>query len=415
MFDWLLGKKKDHKDEDEKKKKKASPKKSDGGKPAKKSKPQKSKTKKSKAKKSIAKKSTARKSPSKKTATEQSTAKKSAPKKAEKQTPKPTPEKTPEPVKTETVEKPKKQGWLSKLVDGLSKSSTNIVSGIADVITKRKLDDDTLQDLEDILIMSDIGPKASARFVANISKDRFDKEVTDDEIRNALAHEITTVLAPVAHPITLSDNTPHVILVVGVNGSGKTTTIGKLAQKFSDDGKSVMLAAGDTFRAAAVEQLQVWGERTGSAVVTKDEGSDAAALAYEAIEKAKSDGADVLIIDTAGRLHNKDNLMAELEKIVRVIKKHDDSYPHDTVMVLDSTIGQNTVNQVQIFGDKVGVTGLIVTKLDGTAKGGVLIQLADEFKLPVHAIGVGEGVDDLQPFEPDHYAGSLMGTLTHKN
>ena len=413
MFDWLLGKKKDDKDQDEESKqnKKASPKKSDDGKPAKKAKFKKSTAKKSKAKKSSPKKSTA---------------KKSTPKKAEKQAPKPTPEEKPEPqpqtksTTDTTTEKPKKsdapkeQGWLSRLVGGLSKSSNTIVSGITDVITKRKLDDDTLQDLEDILIMSDIGPKASARFVANISKDRFDKEITDEEIRTALADEIATVLAPVAQPLILSDNKPHVILVVGVNGSGKTTTIGKLAQKFSDDGKSVMLAAGDTFRAAAVEQLQVWGERTNSPVVTKDEGSDAAALAYEAIEKAKSDGADVLIIDTAGRLHNKDNLMSELEKVVRVIKKHDDNYPHDTVMVLDATIGQNTVNQVQIFGEKVGVTGLIVTKLDGTAKGGVLIQLADEFQLPVHAIGVGEGIDDLQPFEADQYAGSLMGTLQHK-
>ena len=411
MFDWLLGKKKDDKDKEEesKKTKKPSPKKSDGDKPAKKSK---------------TKKSTAKKSAPKKTTSKKSTPKKSAkPVEQAHQPPEPTPEPKPqtEPV-TETVEKPKKStpekksgGWLSRLVDGLSKSSNTIVSGIADVITKRKLDDETLQDLEDILIMSDIGPKASARFVANISKDRFEKEVTDEEIRTALSHEIATVLTPVARPLTLTDNTPHVILVVGVNGSGKTTTIGKLAQKFSDDGKSVMLAAGDTFRAAAVEQLQVWGERTNSPVVTKDEGSDAAALAYEAIEKAKSDGVDVLIIDTAGRLHNKDNLMSELEKIVRVIKKHDANYPHDTVMVLDATIGQNTVNQVQIFAEKVGVTGLIVTKLDGTAKGGVLIQLADEFQLPVHAIGVGEGVDDLQPFEPDQYAGSLMGTLTHKN
>ena len=332
--------------------------------------------------------------------------------------------KNPSPSKdTETLEKPKKNiekpknqgGWLSRLVGGLSKSSTSIVSGIADVITKKKLDGDTLQDLEDILIMADIGPKNAMKFVANISKDRFDKEITDEDIRTALAQEIETVLSPVEAPLAPNPkNTPHVILVVGVNGSGKTTTIGKLAQKFTDQGQSVMLAAGDTFRAAAVEQLQVWGQRTGCTVITKDTGTDAAALAYESLVKAKESNTDVLIIDTAGRLHNKDNLMAELEKIVRVIKKHDENYPHDTVMVLDATIGQNTINQVTTFKDKAGVTGLIITKLDGTAKGGIVIQLADEFKLPVHAIGVGESVDDLQPFSASNYANSLMGVGHHK-
>lgn len=322
----------------------------------------------------------------------------------------------PEPV-ANPIDKPKSEGgWLSRLVGGLSKSSTSLVSGIADVVTKKKLDDQTLQDLEDILIMADIGPKNAMKFVANISKDRFEKEITDQEIRTALATEIATVLEPVAIPLQPSpENTPHVILVVGVNGSGKTTTIGKLAQNFRNQGKSVMLAAGDTFRAAAVEQLQVWGDRTGCTVITKDTGADAAALAYEAVTKAQEDNVDILIIDTAGRLHNKDNLMAELEKIVRVIKKHNAKYPHDTVMVLDATIGQNTVNQVTAFQDKASVTGLIITKLDGTAKGGIVVQLAHEFKLPVHAIGVGESADDLQPFSAQQYAGSLMGTVQHKD
>lgn len=348
----------------------------------------------------------------KKAKTKKATAKKAKPKSAPKKS---APKSAEKPTETQP-EKPKSTGgWLSRLVGGMAKSSQSIVTGITDVVTKKKLTEDTLQDLEDILIMADIGAKNSAQFVKNISQGRFDKEITDTEIRTALATEIATVLDPVAIPLTPNPtNTPHVILVVGVNGSGKTTTIGKLAQHYREQGKSVMLGAGDTFRAAAVEQLQVWGERTGCEVITKDMGSDAGALAYEAVAKAREQNTDILIIDTAGRLHNKDNLMAELEKVVRVIKKHDESYPHDTVMVLDATIGQNTVNQVTAFQESANVSGLVVTKLDGTAKGGIVVQLANQFALPIHAIGVGESADDLHPFNAHDYANSLMG-LPPKN
>ena len=303
-----------------------------------------------------------------------------------------------------------KVSWLQRLKNGLKRSSDKLVGGIADLFTKRKLDDDALQDLEDLLITADLGVATSAKLVAALAGSRFEKEVDAEEVQTALADEVAKVLEPVAKPLEIQPtHTPHVVLVCGVNGSGKTTTIGKLAQQYRNQGLKVMLAAGDTFRAAAVEQLKIWGERTGAAVIAKDTGADAAGLAFDALEQAKADGADVLLIDTAGRLQNRKDLMAELEKVVRVIKKKDDTAPHDTVLVLDATVGQNAHAQVETFKEMVSVTGLVVTKLDGTAKGGVVVALAEKFGLPVHAIGVGEQADDLRPFEAVAFARSLMG------
>lgn len=300
--------------------------------------------------------------------------------------------------------------WLGRLKAGLTKSSSKLTSGIADIFRKRKLDDDALQDLEDVLITADLGPATAARLTANLASTRFDKEVSGEEVRTALAADIAVSLEKIARPLEISaDRKPHVVLVVGVNGSGKTTTIGKLASHYKSQGLNVMLAAGDTFRAAAVEQLKIWGERTGCPVVSGKDGGDAAGLAYDALQQAKAQNADLLLIDTAGRLHNKADLMAGLEKITRVLKKLDDTAPHDCVLVLDATVGQNAHSQVEIFRDCVAVSGLVVTKLDGSAKGGVLVALADRFGLPVHAIGVGESADDLRPFEANAYAKSLMG------
>ncbi len=303
-----------------------------------------------------------------------------------------------------------KKGWFRKLTDGLKRSSNKISSGISDIFTKRKLDDDVVEELEELLITSDLGVSTAARIAANIAKTRYDKEIAPDEIREALASEVTAILAPVAEPFELqSDKKPHVVLVIGVNGSGKTTTIGKFAKQYTEQGKKVVLAAGDTFRAAAVEQLSIWGTRTGASVVTTKVGGDAAGLAYTAYEQAVAEGADLLLIDTAGRLQNKSDLMAELEKIIRVLRKLDASLPHSSILVLDATTGQNALNQAEIFGKACDVTGLIMTKLDGTARGGVLVAIADKFRLPVHAIGVGEGVDDLQPFAAADFARALTG------
>lgn len=308
------------------------------------------------------------------------------------------------------ADKQKKKGWFGRLKDGLKRSSNALSTGISDIFTKRKLDDDVLEELEELLITSDLGVTTSARIASNIAKTRYDKEISPEEISEALADEVTAILEPVAKPFELFESLkPHVVLVVGVNGSGKTTTIGKLAKQYGDAGKKVMMAAGDTFRAAAVEQLSVWGQRTGAEVVTTKVGGDAAGLAYEALEKAKAAGADLLLIDTAGRLQNKSDLMAELEKILRVIKKLDPSAPHSCLLVLDATTGQNAINQAEIFGKVCDVTGLVMTKLDGTARGGVLVAIADKFKLPVHAIGVGEGIDDLQPFAARDFARALSG------
>ncbi len=302
-------------------------------------------------------------------------------------------------------------GWFQKLRQGLAKTSSRLADGVAGIFTgKRRLDDDALEDLEDVLIGADLGPSMAARMVADLAKTRFDKEITEQEVREAFADHVTTVLEPVAKALQIDPaNKPHVVLVVGVNGSGKTTTIGKLATRLKAEGKSVMLAAGDTFRAAAVEQLKVWGERAGVPVIAKDTGADAASLAFDAMAQAREAAVDVLLIDTAGRLHNKSNLMSELQKVVRVIGKQNETAPHDTLLVLDATVGQNAMQQVSVFLDMVNVTGLVVTKLDGTAKGGVLVALADKFGLPVHAIGVGEQADDLRAFEARDYARSLMG------
>ncbi len=303
-----------------------------------------------------------------------------------------------------------KSGWLSRLVSGLSKSSSRLVTGIADIFTKKKLDDAALSELEDLLISADLGTTTAARLTADLAKTRFGKEVTPEEVRTAFAADITKVLEPVARPLAVDPaRKPFVLLMVGVNGAGKTTTIGKLAQQFRRDGLSVSLAAGDTFRAAAVEQLKIWGARTGAPVIARDTGADAAGLAFEAVMEAKKRGDDVLLIDTAGRLQNRDTLMAELQKIVRAITKADPSAPHAVLLVLDATVGQNAHSQVEIFKSIVGVTGLVMTKLDGTAKGGVVVALAEKFKLPLHYIGVGEGADDLRPFTSHSFARSLMG------
>lgn len=302
-------------------------------------------------------------------------------------------------------------GWFSRLTQGLSKSSSKLGQNITDVFTKRKLDQDALDELEEILIMADLGPKTAAKLVADFSENRFDKEIEQSEIQEALANSIAEILKPVAKPLdTANDIGPFVMLVCGVNGAGKTTTIGKLAYDYHvKNHKKVMIAAGDTFRAAAVEQLDVWAERAHVPLLKKDIGADSAAVAYEAMEKAKADGVEILMIDTAGRLQNKSNLMAELEKMIRVIKKQDETAPHAVVLVLDSTTGQNAHSQVQNFKDVVDVTGLVVTKLDGSAKGGVVVSLAEEFGLPIHAVGVGEKIEDLSPFSAEEFAKALMG------
>jgi len=302
------------------------------------------------------------------------------------------------------------KSWFGRLRDGLAKSTNRIAGGITAALTRRRLDDEALDELEDTLIMADIGPDTAAKLVANLRDRRFEKDVEPEDVQSALADIIIKILSPIALPMTpKSSQKPTIVLVAGVNGSGKTTTIGKLAKYFSESGKSVLLAAGDTFRAAAIEQLQVWGERTGSAVIAKEAGADAAGLVFDAVQQARRDGIDILLIDTAGRLHNKANLMAELEKIVRVLKKLDETAPHDCLLVLDATTGQNALAQVETFQEFAPVTGLIVTKLDGSAKGGILVALADKFGLPVHAIGVGEGADDLRPFDAGDFARSLVG------
>ena len=320
-------------------------------------------------------------------------------------------EKEPEVEKAE-VEKPEpeKKGWLSRLREGLSKSTKKVAESITGLFTKKKLDQQTLDDLEDALIQADLGVAVAARLVGKLSKERFGKEVTEEEVRAAFADDIAEILQPVAVPLIIdAARKPHVVLVIGVNGSGKTTTIAKLAGRYKGEGRSVMLAAGDTFRAAAVEQLKVWGDRAGVPVVSKATGADAAGLAYEALERARAEKTDVLLIDTAGRLHNKTNLMEELAKIVRVIRKLDPDAPHSCLLVLDATTGQNAHAQVETFKTMSPVDALVLTKLDGSAKGGVLVALAEKFKLPVVAIGVGEGIDDLRPFEARAFARGLMG------
>jgi len=302
-------------------------------------------------------------------------------------------------------------GFFARLKAGLSRSTARLTENLTGLFRKRRLDDAALEELEETLISADLGLPAAQRIVAGFRRTRFGKEVGEDEVKAALAEEIAAILAPVAEPFRPDWNRrPYVVLVVGVNGTGKTTTIAKLAQNFRADGRRVMMAAGDTFRAAAVEQLQIWGERTGSTVVAPaKEGADAAGLAHDSLQRARAEGADILLIDTAGRLHNKAGLMEELRKIVRVLRKLDAEVPHAVLLVLDATTGQNAVQQCKVFREMVDVTGLVVTKLDGSAKGGVVVALAEEFGLPVHAVGVGETAADLRPFEARDYARSLVG------
>ena len=303
-----------------------------------------------------------------------------------------------------------KTSWFGRIKAGLSRSSSRLAQGIGDLFTKRKLDTQALEELEELLITADFGVATASRVTTRLAKTRFDQEISPEEIKEALAEEIAAILTPVAKPLEPNPaHKPHVVLMVGVNGSGKTTTIGKLAKYYKGQGLKVSMAAGDTFRAAAVEQLKVWGERTGCPVVAREQGADAAGLAFDALAEATKRGDDLLLIDTAGRLQNKADLMAELQKMVRVLKKQDPSTPHDVLLVLDSTVGQNAHMQVEIFRDLVQVSGLVMTKLDGTARGGVVVALAEKFGLPVHAIGVGEGADDLRPFEARAFARSLVG------
>ncbi|HEY0853821.1 MAG TPA: signal recognition particle-docking protein FtsY [Devosia sp.] len=321
---------------------------------------------------------------------------------------------TPAPViAPEPPAPPKKQNWFQRLASGLKRSSDQLTTNITSVFTKKKLDEEMLEDLEDILIQSDFGLEMASQVTETLRRDRFDRDISAEEVREVLAGEIVKVLDPVAQALVIDNaQRPFVILMIGVNGSGKTTTIGKLASLYSAQGKKVMLAAGDTFRAAAIEQLQVWGQRTGAPVVANPAGSDASGLAFEAVERAKAEGSDLLIIDTAGRLQNRDELMSELEKIIRVIKKVDPTAPHATLLTLDATTGQNALNQVEIFGKRAGVTGIVMTKLDGTARGGILVAIARKFGLPVHFIGVGEGVDNIEPFAARDFAEAIAGKNT---
>ncbi len=305
----------------------------------------------------------------------------------------------------------KKKSLFQRMKEGLARSTRNLSDGITGIFTKRKLDAATLDELEELLIAADLGLDAAAAIAEAVGKDRYDKEVGPEEVRSILAGEIAAVLKPVEKPLAFdATKKPFVILMTGVNGAGKTTTIGKIGARLKGEGKSVMLAAGDTFRAAAVEQLKVWGERIGAPVCSTKIGGDAAGLAYEALARAREEGTDVLMIDTAGRLQNKADLMAELEKVIRVMRKLDPEAPHATLLVLDATTGQNALNQVEIFGKTAGVTGLVMTKLDGTARGGILVAIARRFGLPVHLIGIGEGIEDLQDFNAEAFAKAITGT-----
>ncbi|HEV3241648.1 MAG TPA: signal recognition particle-docking protein FtsY [Methyloceanibacter sp.] len=316
--------------------------------------------------------------------------------------------KKPEDAAAETT--PQKKGWFARLGQGLARTSTALSDNLTSVLSRRKLDEETLDELEDALIKADLGVAMASRIRSALASTRHDRGLSPQGLRELLAGEVTKVLTPVAKPFAIDKRAhPHVILLVGVNGTGKTTTAAKMAHQFMRDGSTVMLAAADTFRAAAIDQLKVWGTRVGAEVVAKDVGADPAGVAYEALERAKADQRDVLIIDTAGRLQNKADLMAELAKIVRVLKKLDPSAPHSVVLVLDATTGQNALQQVQTFQEIAGVTSLVVTKLDGTARGGILAAIAERFGLPVNAIGVGEGVDDLQAFDAEDFARAIAG------
>jgi fused signal recognition particle receptor len=310
----------------------------------------------------------------------------------------------------DTTTEPAKLSWWRRLSGGLKRTSSALGSAVADLVTKRKLDRAMLEDIEDVLLRADLGTEVAARIADAVGAGRYDKAISADEVKAVVASEVEKVLTPVAQPLRVdASKAPFVILVVGVNGSGKTTTIGKLAARFSAEGRTVMLAAGDTFRAAAIEQLKVWGERTKSPVVAGAQGSDSASLAFNALTAAKEQKRDVLLIDTAGRLQNKAELMNELQKVVRVIRKVDATAPHAVLLVLDATVGQNALSQVEAFHRTAGVTGLVMTKLDGTARGGILVALAEKHKLPVHFIGVGESIDDLAPFTAKDFARAVAG------
>jgi fused signal recognition particle receptor len=310
----------------------------------------------------------------------------------------------------ETTPEKTKLSWWRRLSSGLKRTSSSIGSAVSDLVTKRKLDPAMLEEIEDVLVRADLGTEVAGRIAAAVGVGRYDKAISADEVKAVVASEVEKVLAPVARQLVIdATKKPFVILVVGVNGSGKTTTIGKLAAKFSAEGRQVMLAAGDTFRAAAIEQLKVWGERTNSPVIAGAQGSDSASLVFNALSAAREGKRDLLLVDTAGRLQNKAQLMSELEKIVRVMRKVDVSAPHAVLLVLDATVGQNALSQVEAFHRTAGVTGLAMTKLDGTARGGILVALAEKHALPVHFIGVGEGIEDLAPFTARDFAQAIAG------
>jgi fused signal recognition particle receptor len=300
--------------------------------------------------------------------------------------------------------------WWQRLTGGLKRTSSALSGAISDLVSKRKLDATTIAEIEDVLIRADLGLDTAGRIAATLGEGRFETGISPDEVKAVVAAEVEKTLAPVAQPLAINAaHKPFVILVAGVNGSGKTTTIGKLAAKLRAEGHTVMLAAGDTFRAAAIDQLKIWGERTGAPVIGREAGADAAGLVFDAVRAAKERGIDVLLVDTAGRLQNRTELMEELQKVVRVMKKVDASAPHAVLLVLDATVGQNALSQVEIFGKLVGVTGLVMTKLDGTARGGILVAIAAKFKVPVHFIGVGESVDDLAAFSARDFARAIAG------
>jgi fused signal recognition particle receptor len=302
-----------------------------------------------------------------------------------------------------------KQSWWQRLSGGLKRTSASIGGAVTDLVAKRRLDQAMLDDIEEVLIRADLGLESAARIAAAVGEGRYDKSITADEVKAVVATEVEKVLTPVAKPLSIGERKPFVALVIGVNGSGKTTTIGKLAAKFRAEGRSVMLAAGDTFRAAAIDQLNIWGGRSGASVIARAPGADAAGLAFDALTQARGEDVDVLLVDTAGRLQNKAVLMDELQKIVRVMKKIDPTVPHAVLLVLDATVGQNALSQVEVFRDIAGVTGLVMTKLDGTARGGILVAIAAKYGLPVHFIGVGEGIDDLAPFSAKDFARAIAG------
>jgi fused signal recognition particle receptor len=302
-----------------------------------------------------------------------------------------------------------RSGWWGRLSAGLKRTSSSLGGAISDLVAKRRLDEATIEELEDALVRADLGLATAGRIAAALREGRYDKAITPDDVKDILATEVEKVLAPVARPLAIEGARPFVVLVAGVNGSGKTTTIGKLAAKYRAEGRKVMLAAGDTFRAAAIDQLKIWGARTGARVIAPEPGADAAGLAFDALSAAKAEGAEVMLIDTAGRLHNKAALMGELEKVVRVLKKVDATAPHAVLLVLDATVGQNALLQVEEFSKTAGVTGLAMTKLDGTARGGILVAIAEKYRLPVHFIGVGEGIDDLEPFQARDFARAIAG------